>query len=60
MWGRTFSEDDDDDAGDETSAADDVEYTFEGFNIEFSEKVALMPAAAAVSKPRNGGAHRDG
>jgi hypothetical protein len=61
MWGRTFSEEDDDtDDGDETSATDDVEYTFEGFNIEFSEKVALMPAAASVSKPRTDGAYRDG
>lgn len=62
MWTRTFTEDEEDgdtDEGDETSSANDVEYTFEGFNIEFSEKVALMPAAAAGSKPRNGG-RRDG
>lgn len=35
----------DDQAGDE-----DVEYTFEGFNIDFSRKIMLTPAAKIVDK----------
>ena len=44
MLGQTFSEEDGTSAGDATSSPREVEYTFEGFNIEFSEKVVLMPA----------------
>lgn len=61
MWASAFSEEEEEDDDDETEDGDgttspaDAEYNFEGFNIEFSEKVALMPAGRP-GKAANGGA----
>ena len=35
---------DDSEAEDKTEAPDEPEYSFPGFKIEFSERIALMPA----------------
>ena len=53
MWESAFGEDDAE-VGSETSSGADVEYNFEGFNIEFSEKIALMPAGASGKTPGDG------
>ena len=45
MLYRTFSDDD----SEEDSSAEGPEYSFAGYNVEFSEKIALTPAAAATS-----------
>lgn len=45
MLYRTFSDDD----SEEDSSADVPEYSFAGYNVEFSEKIALTPAAAAAT-----------
>jgi hypothetical protein len=42
MLYRTFSDDD----SEEDSSAQGPEYSFAGYNVEFSEKIALTPAAA--------------
>jgi hypothetical protein len=53
MFGRTLSEDDDVEEGNGKSSPE-VEYTFEGFNIEFSEKVVLTPPGSAQREPAKG------
>ncbi|HEX7314011.1 MAG TPA: hypothetical protein VF297_08815 [Pyrinomonadaceae bacterium] len=45
MLYRTFSDDD----SEEDSAAREPEYSFAGYNVEFSEKIALTPAASAAT-----------
>lgn len=45
MLYRTFSDDD----SEEDSSALEPEYSFAGYNVEFSEKIALTPAAAAAT-----------
>src|SRR5918912_514009 len=45
MLYRTFSDDD----SEEGSPAEGPEYSFAGYNVEFSEKIALTPAAAAAA-----------
>ncbi|HEY2974821.1 MAG TPA: hypothetical protein VGJ48_20070 [Pyrinomonadaceae bacterium] len=52
-------EEDDVEDGSERTSSSDVEYHFEGFNIEFSEKVALMPAGGA-GQAATSGVRRDG
>lgn len=42
---RTFSDDD----AEEDSPAQGPEYSFAGYDVEFSEKIALTPAAAAAT-----------
>ena len=42
--GRTFSDDDEAPEEKGTEANAEVEYAFEGFEVAFSEKVALLPA----------------
>lgn len=54
MFGRTFSEEEDNEEGNGTGSPAEVEYTFEGFNIEFSEKVVLTPPGNAQSEPAKG------
>jgi len=64
MWVSAFSDDEEEedveaeDGNGATSPAE-AEYSFDGFNIEFSEKVALMPAGAPGATA-NGGVRRDG
>ena len=45
MLYRTFSDDD----AEEDSPAHEPEYSFAGYHVEFSEKIALTPAAAAAT-----------
>jgi hypothetical protein len=57
MLGRTFT---DDDSTEEASSGQEPEYSFAGYNIEFSEKIALTPAAAqakgeGAAAPSNNG-----
>ena len=54
MLGRTFSEEEESSEENESSARQDSEYTFEGFNIEFSEKITLTPVGATQSAPARG------
>ncbi len=50
MLERTFT---DDPSEEEDSSAEGPEYSFAGYNVEFSEKIALTPAAAAATaKPK--------
>jgi hypothetical protein len=60
MFGRTFSEEDDTAEGNGTSSPAEVEYTFEGFNIEFSEKVVLTPPGMPKVNRRKGEPRSDG
>ena len=57
MWSSAFSEEEEEETedGDGTTSPAEAEYNFEGFNIEFSEKVVLMPASGP-GKASNGGA----
>ena len=61
MWVSAFSDEEEAEAEDEneTTSPEEAEYNFEGFNIEFSEKVVLMPAGAPGAAA-NGGVRRDG
>jgi len=57
MWASAFSEEEKEEEtedGDGTTSPAEAEYNFEGFNIEFSEKVVLMPAGGS-GKAANGG-----
>lgn len=45
MLYRTFSDDD----SEEGSSPQEPEYSFAGYNVDFSEKIALTPAAAAAT-----------
>jgi hypothetical protein len=49
MLGRTFSEEEESSEENESSARQESEYTFEGFNVEFSEKIMLTPVGATQS-----------
>ncbi len=57
MLGRTFT---DDDSTDEASSGQEPEYSFAGYDIEFSEKIALTPAAAqAKGQGADGSSNND-
>jgi hypothetical protein len=51
---RTFSDDD----SEEDSSAEGPEYSFAGYNVEFSEKIALTPASATSKAPAASGGER--
>lgn len=51
MLGRTFSEEEESPEENGSSAGQKSEYTFEGFNVEFSEKIMLTPVGATESVP---------
>jgi hypothetical protein len=58
MWTRSFedeAEDRDEETGREAAAADEPEYAFDGYEIEFSQRIVLT----AVQPPRGGGASGD-
>lgn len=59
MRASAFSDEEEEDEetgdGDGTTSPAEAEYNFEGFNIEFSEKVVLMPGGGP-GKASNGGA----
>ncbi len=66
MWVSAFSEEADEEEDDSNSAdgngttsPEEAEYNFDGFNIDFSEKVALMPAGA-TGATTSGGVQRNG
>ena len=55
-WARSFGEeepvaDDTPRAGEEAPPTAEADYSFEGYSVEFLDKVALMPAAPAAAKP---------
>jgi len=50
MLATSFEEGHDLPKDDQADNGQDVEYTFEGFNIDFSKKVLLTPAAKIVDK----------
>jgi hypothetical protein len=54
MYYRQLSDDEaeTDDSGPKLTLSEGPEYSFEGFEIEFSEKVALLPAAAEKGNQR--------
>ena len=56
MWTRAFEdEDESEEEVERPSAAGEPEYAFDGFDIEFSERVVLTAAQA----PRGNGANGD-
>jgi hypothetical protein len=55
MWSRPFDDESDAVTEESEAAAEDADYTFEGFNIEFSTKVALTAAASPHGGPGGNG-----
>lgn len=47
MFARSFADEEEDDSRPERGSAGEQQpdYVFEGFDVEFSEKIALTPAA---------------
>ena len=47
MWAKPLTEEIKEAEGGETDDLQETEYTFEGFTVEFSEKIMLTPVAAS-------------
>lgn len=50
MRNRSFAQEEDQGDGGSAAGSNEPEYTFEGFKVEFSEKVMLTPQAPRVKK----------
>jgi len=59
MRSRAFT-DEEEDSSAEDSPGGEPEYSFAGFNVEFSEKIALTPAAAQAEPRGAAGTPGDG
>lgn len=49
MWARPFDEEEDSTEAEDSSSSQEPEYVFEGFTVEYSERVILTPIAASRS-----------
>jgi hypothetical protein len=49
MWARSFEEQEESSEEEDSSASQEPEYVFEGFTVEYSERVMLTPIAASRS-----------
>ncbi len=54
MLERTFSEEEESAEENGSGTKQESEYTFEGFNVEFSEKIMLTPVGATQSAQTRG------